>query len=773
MLLKRCYVRSFGKLQDFTYTFTEGLNVICAENGWGKSTLAAFLRAMFYGMPQAGSRTKLEEAERRKYKPWNGGTLGGYLVFEVNQKTYKVERTFGKKEAEDTFRLIDLSTNLDSADYSSELGKELFGLDREAYSRSTYLSQNKIFEAGMSDSIGKKLGRIAEGDEESGNFDKAYERLSELRKKYIPERQKDEKGYVAELTRRVSETEERLFVCRRKEESARLWREKEREALLKKKRLETELVECRADLKMAAGYEAAMAKKQHYRELCGREETLRIQKESMQGLFPDGVPEPAMLLQCRREIEEAAALSGELRFYRQGEAEAERFSCLQRMLSGNTLEYEEIKEHIRMEQERKERMGAVEARRKEAEEKERQAGKVWKQYGLFATVALFLCICVGMWAFFLKQLFLWCGCAVCGAIGICFAIAGRQKRKDVKAIAGQQKVIFAEEEEIKKQGAQQRELLLQFGMSEETDIMEGLYWLAESVKEYRSLLEQKEKYEGCKTKRDALLCRSKELLLQYHMEMEDIAGNLHILENRVRDFLRITEELKEASQKREQFEQENPPELFERLELPKAGFSELQGKERELLDLIARVSEEEIDCRNRAEEFETAVEELAELEETLVELCTCLETKKREYFYITETMKCLRQAKEQFSARYMQGVRAAFDKYVALLGKDDFTNSMGGHFDGVVTDIDLNVRVNAYGEERELGYFSTGYKDLIGLSMRFALVDALFLEERPVLVLDDPFVNLDKEKLLRAMTFLKQTADRYQILYLVCHNSRM
>ena len=98
MLLKRCYVQGFGKLTEFSYEFTEGLNVICTENGWGKSTFAAFLRAMFYGLPQANARTKLEEAERRKYRPWNGGVMGGSLVFEVNGKEYKAERTFGKKE---------------------------------------------------------------------------------------------------------------------------------------------------------------------------------------------------------------------------------------------------------------------------------------------------------------------------------------------------------------------------------------------------------------------------------------------------------------------------------------------------------------------------------------------------------------------------------------------------------------------------------------------------------------------------------------------------
>ncbi|MBQ3516575.1 MAG: AAA family ATPase, partial [Lachnospiraceae bacterium] len=50
MRLVSCYIENFGKLHRFSYDFQEGLNVICEENGWGKTTLAAFLKAMFYGM---------------------------------------------------------------------------------------------------------------------------------------------------------------------------------------------------------------------------------------------------------------------------------------------------------------------------------------------------------------------------------------------------------------------------------------------------------------------------------------------------------------------------------------------------------------------------------------------------------------------------------------------------------------------------------------------------------------------------------------------------
>ena len=270
-----------------------------------------------------------------------------------------------------------------------------------------------------------------------------------------------------------------------------------------------------------------------------------------------------------------------------------------------------------------------------------------------------------------------------------------------------------------------------------------------------------------------MLAGSIGLLAEYGMDTEDITGNLRILENRTRDFLRIAEDYEEAANLREQFEKETSPESFLGLELPTVSFSLAQEKERELLGRIALATEEEKDCRNRAEAFLAEAEECTELEEAYEEVTARLEAKKREHFYITETLKCLKSAKEQFSSRYMRGLGEAFQKYISLLGEADFVKNTDGNFNGIHTDIDLNVQVTAYGEDKELGYFSTGMRDLVGLCMRFALVDALFTEESPVLVLDDPFVNLDEDKIERATALLKETAKQYQVLYLVCHESRV
>lgn len=50
--------------------------------------------------------------------------------------------------------------------------------------------------------------------------------------------------------------------------------------------------------------------------------------------------------------------------------------------------------------------------------------------------------------------------------------------------------------------------------------------------------------------------------------------------------------------------------------------------------------------------------------------------------------------------------------------------------------------------------------------------DALFENEAPMLILDDPFVNLDDSRLKKALELLDLLANHRQIIYLTCHSSR-
>ena len=56
--------------------------------------------------------------------------------------------------------------------------------------------------------------------------------------------------------------------------------------------------------------------------------------------------------------------------------------------------------------------------------------------------------------------------------------------------------------------------------------------------------------------------------------------------------------------------------------------------------------------------------------------------------------------------------------------------------------------------------------------MRMALVEAMYGEEKPFLIMDDPFVNLDEERTRGGLALLEEIAKRYQVIYFTCHNSR-
>ena len=49
MRLLSVYVAGFGKLRDADFDFNKEITAICEKNGFGKSTLAAFIRVMLFG----------------------------------------------------------------------------------------------------------------------------------------------------------------------------------------------------------------------------------------------------------------------------------------------------------------------------------------------------------------------------------------------------------------------------------------------------------------------------------------------------------------------------------------------------------------------------------------------------------------------------------------------------------------------------------------------------------------------------------------------------
>ncbi len=192
MKLIKCKVASFGKLKNFEYDFSDGLNTIKEDNGWGKSTLGVFIKSMFYGLDE-GKRS-IAENERLKYKPWNSTeTFGGSIEFERGGVIYRLERFFGNKKTEDSVRLFDARTGKEFSQ-TENLGGRIFQIDEEGFISTVFVSQ-KDFEAKSNTSLTAKFNEISE-TEDSEAFDKAVAKLEAKAKSY---KYSGNRGIIPEL----------------------------------------------------------------------------------------------------------------------------------------------------------------------------------------------------------------------------------------------------------------------------------------------------------------------------------------------------------------------------------------------------------------------------------------------------------------------------------------------------------------------------------------------------------------------------------------------
>jgi len=206
MRLIECYIENFGGLSSFSLSFNEDLTVVMEENGFGKTTLAAFIKAMFYGF-QKNVRS-LEKNERKLYTPWQGGKFGGNLTFEHEGIKYRIERSFGATPKQDTFTLYELEPFQKSEAFSDNIGEELFKLDMESYEKSTFMSQKDKELAFATPGIQTKLGDLVEETDDIYSFDKAIELLKDKRSKYKAYR--GQSGTIHELNGKITDLEYEL-----------------------------------------------------------------------------------------------------------------------------------------------------------------------------------------------------------------------------------------------------------------------------------------------------------------------------------------------------------------------------------------------------------------------------------------------------------------------------------------------------------------------------------------------------------------------------------
>ena len=198
MKILQLHIENFGKLRNIDFNFNDGFNQIYKENGWGKSTLIFFIKAMFYGM-SAKTRGEEYKSERTRFMPWQGGLYGGNLTFESNNKIYKVTRIFDKTPEGDKFELLDKSTNEIDCNEIKPLGESLFGVGVESFSMSALFSQLN-FKSKLNDSMSASLVGLDKYQDDLDKVERAIKILKDrklkLKKEIVGKDEINNKKYI-------------------------------------------------------------------------------------------------------------------------------------------------------------------------------------------------------------------------------------------------------------------------------------------------------------------------------------------------------------------------------------------------------------------------------------------------------------------------------------------------------------------------------------------------------------------------------------------------
>ena len=293
--------------------------------------------------------------------------------------------------------------------------------------------------------------------------------------------------------------------------------------------------------------------------------------------------------------------------------------------------------------------------------------------------------------------------------------------------------------------------------------------LEEDVREYRRLREKKDQYAAAERLDEKLKEGLRDYLKALSMSPgENLNSQFADVRNHLQAYQAAVGELTRARAEQADFEKGRDMEKFLRTDSGMPGqLPSLEALGGRLEVISARLAEIEgnlNDYNRQIDDLRERMEQTAEEEQALADLQEKISADRRKYELLGKTREYLARARESFTARYTGPLMESFGKYYRILAREEAKRY----------HLDANIRltVDELGQQRQLHSFSTGYQDLIGICMRMALVDAMYREEKPFVIFDDPFVNLDSGKVAGGLEFLDEIAKEYQILYFTCHESR-
>lgn len=867
MKLLRLHIVGFGTLKEFRMDFCNGLNPLHRENGWGKSTLAVFIKAMLYGLPVTTKRS-LDENERKKYTPWQGGEYGGSLEFSCKKGSFRIERFFAPKESGDTFELYDLATNLQSHAFSSALGEELLGIDADGFERTVYLSQRNTTSHGNNVSITAKLGNLLDDVDDISGFDNAMTLLDKRRKYYI---MTGNRGHIADLEQERNERQAELESLYRTRDALNALQQELNGIDLNIATVQTTIDHTRSELQTAALWKEQAALSEQRQRMESELARLRQKATALTEFFHGSPPTESELDEFRRLLRQSNEITARI----DANSEKSTFPCHFELLSiteNDQLPNEQLLAKLiaenaelqkichretvlktahpnsaiarfphgvpsaekinaafaSMEQAKKLRRAAQEAELTQANLPP-SPRPVPAVLSILLGVLLFVSAVLPPLSRYLLPLMIAGGCCLTvGATLTWHMVKKRLKQKEALERSAKQAKQLRQTADNEQAAA--LALLNAYGMSADSDPIRALTELALLSRQYTAERQQEtqiaaelQTLQQNKSKtlsfllsgfrlyglslpvkddyRDEIEALRRDVALLHHFRQEEkrrlqirteaeleqtrlhrqllpllnryghnpnirLEDFLNTLTVRTAEYRRITDELLQRKTELQRFVAEKQPEEASDTPPPAVDYQTLVAREKALQTELVRLQGQQADLRSRLERLATDNDRIPEAEEQLVRCKELIKEAKANSATITATMRFLEESKTALSTRYLDDMQTEFRRFLSLLiGKDAPESIMN-------TEFEVSVRTD--GKTHPTESFSRGWRDAIRFCTCLSLTAALYKDgEKPFLLLDDPFVNLDDERLTAAKKMIAKLSDTYQIIYMVCNADRM